>query len=72
MPWRRFLLWNALGGIAWAISVGLLAYWLGPPAEKIFRTIGIVGVSLAAVAVLGLVLWRRLRRRGDIGDHPPR
>jgi hypothetical protein len=35
---------------------------LGPPAEKIFQTIGIVGVSLAMVAVLGFVLWRRLRR----------
>jgi len=63
MPWPQFLFWNALGGIAWAISVGLLAYWLGPPAEKVFRTIGIVGVSLAVVAVLGFVLWRRLRRK---------
>jgi membrane protein DedA with SNARE-associated domain len=62
MPWPQFLFWNALGGIAWAISVGLLAYWLGPPAEKVFRTIGIVGVSLAVVAVLGFLLWRRLRR----------
>jgi membrane-associated protein len=62
MPWPRFLFWNALGGIAWAGSVGLLAYWLGPPAEKVFRTIGIVGVSLAVVAVLGFLLWRRLRR----------
>ncbi|HEV7884367.1 MAG TPA: DedA family protein [Solirubrobacteraceae bacterium] len=62
MPWRRFLFWNALGGIGWATSVGLLAYYLGPPAEKIFRTVGIAGVSLAAVAVLAFVLWRRLRR----------
>jgi membrane protein DedA with SNARE-associated domain len=62
MPWRRFLFWNALGGMVWAVTVGLLAYWLGPPAEKIFRTVGIVGVTLAVVAVLGFVLWRRLRR----------
>ncbi|MEA2222720.1 MAG: hypothetical protein QOH83_1096 [Solirubrobacteraceae bacterium] len=65
MPWPQFLFWNALGGIAWATSVGLLAYWLGPPAEKVFRTIGIVGVSLAVVAVLGFVLWRRLRREAS-------
>jgi membrane-associated protein len=62
MPWRRFLFWNALGGIAWATSVGLLAYYLGPPAEKIFRTVGIAGVALAAVVVLAFVFWRRLRR----------
>jgi membrane-associated protein len=65
MPWPQFLFWNALGGIAWATSVGLLAYWLGPPAEKVFRTIGIVGVSLAVVVVLGFVLWRRLRREAS-------
>jgi membrane-associated protein len=61
MPWRRFLFWNALGGIAWATSVGLLAFYLGPPAEKIFRTVGIAGVALAAAVLLAFVLWRRLR-----------
>jgi membrane-associated protein len=63
MPWRRFVFWNALGAVAWATSVGLLAYWLGPPAEKIFRTAGIAGVGLVAVGLLGFVVWRRLRRR---------
>jgi len=24
MPWRRFLIWNALGGISWASTVGVL------------------------------------------------
>ena len=62
MPWPQFLFWNALGGVAWATSVGLLAFYLGPPAEKIFRTIGIAGVALAAAALLAFVLWRRLRR----------
>jgi undecaprenyl-diphosphatase len=64
MPWRRFLVWNALGGIAWATSVGLLAYYLGPTAEKIFRTIGLAGVGLAAAAAVGFVLWRRRQRGG--------
>jgi undecaprenyl-diphosphatase len=61
MSWPTFLFWNALGGIAWATSVGLLAFYLGPPAEKVFRTAGIAGVGLAAAAVLAFVLWRRLR-----------
>jgi undecaprenyl-diphosphatase len=63
MPWRRFVFWNALGGVTWATSVGLLAYLLGPPAEKIFRTVGLVGVSLAVLALAGFVLWRRARAR---------
>jgi membrane-associated protein len=62
MPWRRFLFWNALGAVAWATSVGLLAFYLGPPAENIFRTAGIAGGSLVGVALLAFVLWRRLRR----------
>jgi membrane-associated protein len=61
MPWRRFLFWNGLGGITWATSVGLLAYWLGPPAERIFRTAGVVGIALAAIALVGFGIWRRMR-----------
>ena len=63
MPWRRFLFWNALGAIARATSVGLLAYWLGPPAERILQTVGLAGVALAATALLVFLLWRRLRHR---------
>ena len=29
MPWWRFLLWNAAGGICWALLVGLVSYYLG-------------------------------------------
>jgi membrane-associated protein len=65
MPWRRFLFWNGLGAVAWATSVGLLAYWLGPPAEKVFQTVGLAGVALAATALLVFLLWRRLRHQGS-------
>lgn len=58
MPWRVFLFWNGLGGIAWATSVGLLAYFLGKSAEKIFSTVGIAGVAVAAVAIAGYLYWR--------------
>lgn len=63
MAWKRFLFWNALGGITWALSVRLLAYWLGPPAEKIFRTAGLAGVGLAVVALCAFAVWRRMRHR---------
>lgn len=63
MPWRRFLFWNALGGIAWATSVGLAAYYLGPAAERIFHVVGIAGVGLALLVLAGVVLWRRRRER---------
>lgn len=54
MRWRTFALWNALGGAAWATSVGLLAYALGPAVERIFTG---VGIAVAAIVVVGLAAW---------------
>jgi len=62
MPWPTFVFWNALGGIAWATSVGLLAYYLGPTAERIFKYVGIVGIAIAALAAVGYLTWRHFRR----------
>jgi membrane protein DedA with SNARE-associated domain len=59
MPWRRFLLWNALGGISWATTIGVLAYMVGQSASGSLGAIGFVGLGVA-VAVYVIV---RLRRR---------
>lgn len=61
MEWRVFLLWNALGGIAWAITVGLAAYLLGPTAEQLFKDVGLAGVGVLVAAIAGFLVWRRLR-----------
>ena len=59
MSWPTFLFWNALGGIAWATSIGLLAYFVGHSAEKFIHLAGLGG---AAVVVLGgVALWFVLR-----------
>lgn len=63
MPWRTFLLWNALGGIAWATSIGLAAYLLGHVAATIFRTFGLVGLAVVVLAGAALFLWHRRKRR---------
>ena len=63
MPWRTFLLWNALGGIAWATSIGLAAYLLGHVAATIFRTFGLVGLAVVVLAAGALFLWHRRKRR---------
>lgn len=61
MSWPTFLFWNALGGIAWATSIGLLAYFVGHSAEKIIHLAGLGGAG--AVVLGGLVLWWVLRMR---------
>jgi membrane-associated protein len=61
MSWPTFVFWNALGGIAWATSIGLLAYFLGHSAERIIHIAGIGGAG--AIVAAGLVLWFVLRMR---------
>lgn len=63
MPWRSFLVWNALGGIAWATSVGVAAYLLGQAAGGVFRTFGLAGVGLVLLVAVALAARHVLRRR---------
>jgi membrane protein DedA with SNARE-associated domain len=59
MPWWRFLLWNAAGGIFWATGVSLLAYQFGKAAADAVGRYGLYGV--AAIVVVGLVVFVGLR-----------
>jgi membrane-associated protein len=68
MPWGTFVFWNALGGIAWAASVGLAAYLLGPTAEKLIKSVGLGGVAVAAVLVVGVLAWRRFGHTAEPED----
>jgi membrane-associated protein len=63
MPWGTFLVYNALGGIAWAVSVGMLSYWAGHSADDVLKTVGIGGLALALVVLGAFVLWRWRRAR---------
>jgi membrane protein DedA with SNARE-associated domain len=61
MRWRSFLLWNALGGIGWALFFGLLGYWGGEATAELVARLG-VGAAVA-VGVAAVVLWVMLHRR---------
>ena len=65
MEWWRFLAWNVAGGVVWATSVALIAYWLGETVASVIDRYGLIGgaVGIAAAAVLyglvhGLRRWR--------------
>lgn len=55
MPWRRFLFWNAAGGICWATLVGLVSYYAGGAAADAIQRYGIYAVAVVGGAVL--VFW---------------
>ncbi len=61
MSWRVFFFWNALGGICWALSVGLLAYFLGHAAEALIQQAGLIGLAIAVVG--GGAIFVVIRRR---------
>jgi len=66
MRWRSFALWNALGGIAWASAVGLVAYLLGHSAGNAIEAFGIYGLVAVLIAIVGaLILRRRHTSRSD-------
>ena len=59
MPWWRFLLWNASGGIAWAVVVSLVAYEFGKAAAAAISHYGLIGIG--AIVVVGLIAFVALR-----------
>jgi membrane protein DedA with SNARE-associated domain len=64
MRWRSFLLWNALGGIGWALFFGLLGYFGGEAAAELVARVGVGAAVVAGAAALTvwLVLHHRRRR----------
>jgi membrane-associated protein len=63
MPWKAFAVWNAAGGIAWAISMGVLGYWGGAAAKTVIEDTGKYGVALVVlVLVTAYLVYRRQQR----------
>jgi membrane protein DedA with SNARE-associated domain len=64
MPWRPFLLFNALGGIIWATLYGLGGYFLGDNIHRLAVPLGPITVALGLLITLAfLVFVRRNEQR---------
>jgi membrane protein DedA with SNARE-associated domain len=64
MRWRTFFVWNAAGGILWASSVALAAYFGGKAVEDVIKTVGIYGgITVGVALVVVLFLHRRRTHR---------
>jgi len=64
MPWRTFAFWNAAGGIAWAVSIGLFGYFVGASAKKVLSQLGVFGILVVLIGlVVAVVVFRRQRER---------
>ncbi|MFF5172282.1 DedA family protein [Micromonospora sp. NPDC000089] len=61
VPYRRFLLANAAGGLVWAFGTTYLIYTVGRAAEHWLKDLSWVGLAIAILGGLGSTWW--LRRR---------
>jgi membrane protein DedA with SNARE-associated domain len=59
MPLRRFLVFNALGAVAWTSCIGLGAYVFGKAFVHASRPIGLAALALAALVFIAAVLYVR-------------
>lgn len=62
MPWRSFAVWNAAGGISWAVTIGLIAYFIGQSAGNAVTKFGIYGLVVLVLALAGLFVLHRRHR----------
>lgn len=64
MPWVRFLVFNATGGVLWATLYGLGGYALGNNVHKLTGPVGIASVVLAVLVIgASLVVLRKNEHR---------
>lgn len=57
MRWSRFLMWNALGGIAWTHLYGIGAYLLGSQVHYVAGPFGLIIGLVAATVAVGAFLF---------------
>ena len=62
MPYRRFLIFNAIGGLLWGIALPLLGFTLGETVHNIDKYILPIVVVLALIS-LSPVIWAHFKRR---------
>ena len=69
MHWWLFAFWNALGGILWALGVGLLAYFAGKAAADAVSRYGLYAVlAIIVLAGLGFLVLKLANRRLEGSD----
>jgi undecaprenyl-diphosphatase len=63
IPYRKFLFWNALGGIVWATGFTLLGYAAGNAWHKVEHYASLVSWVLLGLVVVGAVVLFVLKKR---------
>ncbi|MEU1428665.1 DedA family protein [Nocardia sp. NPDC005746] len=66
MPYRRFLIFNAVGGIVWGAIFVVLGFVAGQSYEAVAKTVGRdLALGAAAIVVVALIVWKLRERRRE-------
>jgi len=68
MPFKTFFFWNALGGITWGITYGLVGYFGGHAAAHVLAQAGVVGAVVLGALVIGAYVYVKIRERRAARD----
>jgi membrane-associated protein len=71
MPYRRFLAFNAAGGLTWAIGFTLLGYLVGASYRTVETIAGRASEVILAVVILAVIVFLVYHRRRERGPKPP-
>jgi membrane protein DedA with SNARE-associated domain len=63
MPFAKFFAWNALGGITWGLTFGLVGYFGGQAAAHVIAEAGLIGAAFFIVLLIGAYVYVRRRER---------
>lgn len=69
-PYLRFLLFSAIGGVAWATYTCVLAYWVSTALAD-FALASIVISGIVTTVLVAGVYWIDRRRRADAEPQTP-
>jgi membrane protein DedA with SNARE-associated domain len=72
MPWRKFFICNATGGVGWVLTVGMAAYVIGSTAKNAITALGLVGLVGLVIGLAGHAVWHRRQHRRQQTRHPAR
>jgi membrane protein DedA with SNARE-associated domain len=76
MHWRRFLFFNAAGGIVWSTLYGVAAYLLGQQLLRLSGTVDLVLAIVGLIVIIGAIVFlrrneARLQREADAAMPQP-
>ena len=57
MPWGTFMMYNALGGVTWAVTFGTLGYFFGKNLPRLEHYLGQASMAAALLVALVVVVY---------------